>query len=139
MNREIERLERQLKLSIGRIIKGGLNILLSIGSIVLGVLPLLMSFSMPILPAILGTVSLASVVILGIAGLVVRKMNNAGSVPKGGMKEENSDEDGTRETDSDNDNDNVPVYHSTKKNGNSSANQKSGYFQDSPLLDSAKA
>lgn len=100
LDEKIQNMERLLHLSKIRIMKGGLNILISVGSIVLGVLPLVISFSMPILPAILSTVSLASVVILGIAGLVVRKMNNAGSVSKRVVPEENSDDEVTRETDS---------------------------------------
>ena len=137
LNKQIQNLERLLDLSMIRIIKGGLNILLSIGSIVLGVLPLLMSFSMPILPAILGTVSLASVVVLGIAGLVVRKMNNAGSVSKDGVMEENSDGESTRETDSDDDRDNVPGYRSTGKIGDSSVTQKSVCSSDSSVAEFA--
>jgi hypothetical protein len=73
---EIRKLENQLKLSVVRIAKGGLNVLISIASIVFGVLAL-GSFSVPFLPAILAAVSLTSVLILSVAGLVVRKMNNA--------------------------------------------------------------
>lgn len=107
LNSQIKNLERQLHLSKVRIMKGGLNILLSIGSIVLGVLPLVMSFSMPILPAILATLSLASVVVLGVAGLVVRRMNNAGNSVSNDVANEDDSDSGTQlRTDSENDEDN---------------------------------
>lgn len=74
---EIEKLENQLKLSKVRIAKGALNVLISVANIVFGAVTLLTSFSMPIVPAILTAVSLTTVLILGVAGLVIRKANNA--------------------------------------------------------------
>ena len=122
---KIKNMERLLHLSRIRIMKGGLNILLSVGSIILGVLPLVTSFAMPILPAILATVSMASVVVLGVAGLVVRKMNNAEIVSGSSENEGNSDNEIVIETDSDDDQDNVSGNHSIQRNGNSPLVQQS--------------
>lgn len=75
--KEIEKLENQLKLSKVRIAKGALNVLISAANIVFGTLALFASFSMPIVPTILTAVSLTTVLILSVTSLVVRKANNA--------------------------------------------------------------
>lgn len=79
MAEQISKLENQLKVSVVRIVKGMLNVVLSIASIVLGILVTVSVFTQPVFllaGSILTAVSLASVLVLGVSGLVVRKMNN---------------------------------------------------------------
>jgi hypothetical protein len=101
---KIEKLENQLKLSKIRIFKGALNVLISVANIVFGTLTLLTSFSMPIVPAILTAVSLTTVLVLSVAGLVVRKVNTgtAAENPQSGAHLHSADRDtDTNETESD--------------------------------------
>jgi len=106
---QIKKLDNQLKLSVIRIAKGVLNVLVSVASIVLGVLMTVSLLSPPVFflaSAIFTAISLTSVMVLGVSGLVVRKMNNSGSAgnaPSAVREEENTDgilTDGTKETDS---------------------------------------
>ncbi|HEX8886579.1 MAG TPA: hypothetical protein VF797_18995 [Noviherbaspirillum sp.] len=101
---EIKKLENQLKLSKIRIAKGALNVLISVANIVFGTLTVLTSFSMPVVPAILTAVSLTTVLVLSVAGLVVRKVN-AGTAAENTQRAANlhsADQDtDTNETESD--------------------------------------
>lgn len=102
--KEIEKLENQLKLSKVRIAKGALNVLISAANIVFGTLALFASFSMPIVPTILTAVSLTTVLILSVTSLVVRKANNATAAentqPGANLHSTDQDTD-TNETESD--------------------------------------
>lgn len=100
---KIGKLEKQLTLSGIRIAKGVLNVVVSAISIVLGVLVITSLLSQPgllLASAILATISLASVLVLSIAGLVVRKMNNAGSAVPAKENADEIDTDATKETES---------------------------------------
>jgi hypothetical protein len=109
MAEQISKLENQLKVSVIRIAKGMLNVVLSVASIVLGVLVTVSVLTQPVFllaGSILTAVSLTSVLVLGVSGLVVRKMNNvgrAGNAPSAVSEGESTEEnftDATKETES---------------------------------------
>jgi len=116
MAEQLRKLENQLKVSAIRIAKGVLNVVVSVISIVLAAFVTASLLAQPgfiLASAILATISLASVLVLSVAGLVVRKMNNASGAAPAKENADEIDTDTTKETESEDEDSGDQDFHSS--------------------------